>query len=116
MEQKFTIKEALEVIAKHMKDLTKGDVLPFKPREMGKTSSGKTVYHKDHPSHKDFTSADHKEAAKMHQDAMKAMKNPGKDAEDGFKTGQDIDDSDRTSFEHHGKRLAAHSDAAKGNQ
>ncbi len=69
---KYTLKEALEVIAKHMQELAKSDgsaPMGYKQSagEMGKTKSGKNIFHNPNDkAHDDFTAEEHKDAAEVH--------------------------------------------------
>ena len=75
---KFTLKEAFEVIAKHMQHLAKHNNLSKSLTEnktgpgqrLGKTKSGKDIFEtpKD-MAHDDFDQQDHKDAADAHWEA-----------------------------------------------
>ncbi len=76
---KYSLKEDLAVIAKHMQDLVKNDddsigakyAKEMKSSKIGTTQSGKGIYgNADHEAHSDFSPQDHADAAEVHSKAI----------------------------------------------
>ncbi len=81
--EKYNLKEALEIIAKHIKELAKTEKVKNDPLNhseyalrmkssgavLGQTKSGKDIHsHPDHESHGKFSNKDHEDATKVHVD------------------------------------------------
>lgn len=88
IKDKYTLKEALAIIAKHMQGLVKADSDKFydssESNVVGKTRSGKSVYSEPHHvEHDSFSATDHFDAAQIH--------NKSKDRASSTKSGKHME-------------------------